>query len=156
MLSRYLQEWEWSASPVVERPRGRTWPRTAVPRPPRTTNFQITRMRVRRQNFIFAYIDQTSFMSQPVLLSAVNFLKFSGFPHNFCQKWSPWPKNGLYRCVSTPAQAPHVHRFLTIFRRTVPMAIPNLQDIAVNLQYLQLYWNSDITQDKFKFSIYNL
>ena len=35
--------------------------------------------------------------------------------------------------INRAAQAPHVHRFLTIFRRTVPMAIPNLQDIAVNL-----------------------
>ena len=31
------------------------------------------------------------------------------------------------------AQAPQVHRFLTRFCRTVPMAIPNFQDIAVNL-----------------------
>jgi hypothetical protein len=31
------------------------------------------------------------------------------------------------------AQRRDVHRFLTIFRRTVPMAIQNSQDIAVNL-----------------------
>jgi hypothetical protein len=46
-----------------------------------------------------------------------------------CEAMAWWP----IEVGGRRTQAPDVHRFLAIFRRTVPMAIPNLQDIAVNL-----------------------
>jgi hypothetical protein len=52
---------------VIDHDASCTQPRAAAP--------QITSLRARRPFFIFAYIDQTSFMSQPVLLTITALLR---------------------------------------------------------------------------------